>query len=341
MQRAAVDEHGHDRAAARVELGLDDHARRLGVRVGLELLDLGQQEDRLEQVVEVRLRLGRDVDEHRLAAPLLRLEAELRHLGADAVGLRALLVDLVDRDEDRHLGRLGVVDRLARLRLHAVVGRHHDHRDVGDLGAAGAHGGERLVARRVEEGDDLVAVVDLVGADVLRDAAGLAGRHLGLADRVEQRRLAVVDVAHDRHDRRARLEVLVGVVELRLGVDLVGRVDDLDLLVELVREHLDGVVGQRLGERGHLAELHQLLDDLGDRDAEVLGDVLDRRAGVDLDDVGLQDRDVLRHRLRVGAAPAPAAAPRRAPLGAAAGTAAGTAAGRRRARRCGARPASR
>ena len=53
LQRAALDEHGHDGAAARVELGLDDHAGRLGVRVGLELLDLGEQQDRLEQVVEV------------------------------------------------------------------------------------------------------------------------------------------------------------------------------------------------------------------------------------------------------------------------------------------------
>ena len=211
------------------------------------------------------MRLGGDVDEHRVAAPLLGLQAELRHLGAHAVGLGALLVDLVDRDEHRHLGGLRVVDRLAGLRLHAVVGRHHDDRDVGDLGAAGAHGGERLVARRVEERDRLVAVVDLVGADVLGDAAGLARGHLGLADRVEQRRLAVVDVAHDRHDRRAADEVLVGVLELRLGVDLVGRVDDLDLLVELVRDHLDGVVGERLGERRHLAQLHELLDHLGDR----------------------------------------------------------------------------
>ena len=322
LERAAVDEHGHDRAAARVELGLDDHARRLGVRVGLELLDLGQQQDRLQQLVEVGPGLRGDVHEHRLAAPLLRLEAELRHLRAHAVGLRALLVDLVDRDEDRHLGRLRVVDRLARLRLHAVVGRHHDHRDVGDLGAAGAHRREGLVARRVEEGDDLVAGrVDLVGADVLGDAAGLARGHLGLADRVEQRRLAVIDVAHDRDHGRAGLEVLGVVVEGRLRVLLVGDVDDLDLLVELVGEDLDRVVGQRLGERGHLPQLHQLLDDLGDRDAQVLGDVLDRRAGVDLDDVGLQDADVLRHRLRVGAAPAPAAAPRRAPRRAATGAA--------------------
>ena len=60
-------------------------------------------------------------------------------------------------------------------------------------------------------------------------------------------------------------EVLVGVLELGLGVGLVGRVDDLDLLVELVGEDLDRVVGQRLRERGHLAQAHQLLDDLGDR----------------------------------------------------------------------------
>ena len=57
-----------------------------------------------------------------------------------------------------------------------------------------------------------VAVVDLVGADVLGDAAGLARGDLGLADRVQQRGLAVVDVTHDGHDRRAPLEILFGVV---------------------------------------------------------------------------------------------------------------------------------
>ena len=44
----------------------------------------------------------------------------------------------------------------------------------------------------------------VVGADVLRDAAGFARRHLGAADVVQQRGLAVVDVAHDGDDRRAR-----------------------------------------------------------------------------------------------------------------------------------------
>ena len=99
-----------------------------------------------------------------------------------------------------------MVDRLDRLRHDAVVGRDDQDDDVGDLGAAGAHRGERGVARRIDEGDlAVLRLGHLVGADVLRDAAGFAGRDFGLADGVEQRRLAVVDVAHDGHDRRARL----------------------------------------------------------------------------------------------------------------------------------------
>ena len=72
------------------------------------------------------------------------------------------------------------------------------------LGAAGAHHRERFVTRRVEEHDAPAVDVDRVRADVLRDAAGFALGDLRLADRVEQRRLAVIDVAHDGDDRRAR-----------------------------------------------------------------------------------------------------------------------------------------
>ena len=209
--------------------------------------------------------LGAHVHELGLATPLGGLQAELGHLGAHALGLGALLVDLVHRHHDRHLGGARVVDRLLGLGLDAVVGGDHDHRQIGHARAAGAHRGERLVAGRVEEGDLLAAVVHLVGADVLGDAAGLPGHHLGLADRVQQRGLAVIDVAHDRDHGRAVDEVLLGVLEHRLDLDVVGRVHDLDLLVELLGQHPDRVVGQRLGERRHLPQRHQLLDHLGHR----------------------------------------------------------------------------
>ena len=56
----------------------------------------------------------------------------------------------------------------------------------------------------------------------------------GLADRVEQRRLAVVDVTHDRDDGRARGEILGLVVELDV-LDLVLGALDRDLAPELAR----------------------------------------------------------------------------------------------------------
>ena len=227
--------------------------------------------------------LGGDVDEDRRPAPLLGLQPELRQLGAHALGIGVGAVDLVDGDDDRHLGGLGVVDRLHRLRHDAVVGGDDEHDDVGDAAGAGAHGGERLMARRVEERDGAAVVADdrLVGADVLRDAAGLAGDDARLADRVEQARLAVVDVAHDRDDRRARDEILGRVVEGLLGRDLVGGARDRDLALELGADHLDGLVRERLRDADELAEAHHDLLDLRGRDAQCGREVLDRDAGAD------------------------------------------------------------
>ncbi len=150
--------------------------------------------------------------------PLFRNEAAIGKLLLHAIGIGLGLVDLVHGHDDRYFRGLGVIDGFERLRHHAVVGGNHDDDDVRDLGAAGTHAGKGFVARRIEE-DDLAArsrraflrEAYLVGADVLRDAAGFACRHVGLADRVEQRGLAVIDVAHDGDDGRARHFEFVGI----------------------------------------------------------------------------------------------------------------------------------
>ena len=126
-------------------------------------------------------------------------------------------------------------------------------------------------------------MIDLVGADVLGDAAGLAGGDLGLADGVEQRGLAVVDVAHDRDHGGALDKVLIGVVEDRVRDRLILGVNDLDFLAELGGQHLDRLVGQGLRQRLHFPERHELLHHLGHGHVQVLGDVLDGRSRVDLD----------------------------------------------------------
>ena len=95
----------------------------------------------------------RHLDDDRVAAPRLGDELVLGELGQHSLRIGVVLVDLVERHHDRHVGRLGVVDRLDGLRHDAVVGGDHQHDDVGDLGAAGTHLGERRVAGGVDERD--------------------------------------------------------------------------------------------------------------------------------------------------------------------------------------------
>ena len=59
------------------------------------------------------------------------------------------------------------------------------------------------------------SLLDAVGADVLRDAALFVRRHVDADDPVQQRRLAVVDVAEERDDRRPRLQLRRVVLLLR------------------------------------------------------------------------------------------------------------------------------
>ena len=152
-QRAALHQHGRDRSAAAVELGLDHGAFGGALRIGLEVENFGLQADHLEQLVDVGLLGGGHFHVDHIAAHRFDLDLVLQQIGAHAVGLGVRLVHLVDGDDDRNLGRLGVMDRFDRLRHDAVVGGDHQHDDVGDLGAAGTHGGEGSVAGRIDEGD--------------------------------------------------------------------------------------------------------------------------------------------------------------------------------------------
>ncbi|CAD5987479.1 protein of unknown function [Streptomyces sp. KY75] len=281
-QRSALDQDGRDGTTAAVEVGLDRNTLRVLLRVGPQVQrGVGGEDDGLQERLDVEALLGGDVDEHGVAAVLLGHQTELGELTAHLGRVGTLDVDLVDRDHDRHLGRLGVVQRLDRLGHHTVVGRHHEDRDVGRLRTTCTHGGERLVTRGVDEGDLAVLTVDLGGdlvrTDVLRDAAGLARDDVRLADRVQQSGLTVVDVTHDGHDRRTGDQGLFAALVLaeldvegleQLAVLLLGA-DDLQDVVHLVREKPERLVGDGLRRRDHLAEVHHHGDER-------------RRVGVDL-----------------------------------------------------------
>ena len=188
-----------------------------------------------------------------------------------------------------------MVDGLDRLGHDAVVSGHDEHGDIRDPRATSAHRGEGLVAGRVEEDDAAAVVGRLAGADVLGDAASLALRDRRLADRVEQARLAMVDVAHDRDDRRTldeRGRVLVleqrdrGRLD-RCRLDL--RLDGLgwpalrDREAELLGHEAGRVAVDGLVDRREDAALDELADDVRRVDADELGELLDGDGVGDLD----------------------------------------------------------
>ena len=274
MQRAALHQHGRDRPAAAVELRLDDDALRRAVGIGLQVEHLRLQQDRFQQLVEVGVLQRRDLDLERVAAHRFHHDLVAQQLGPDAARIGALLVDLVDRDDDRHAGGAGVIDRFHRLRHHAVVGGDDQDRDVGRLRAAGAHGGEGLVARRVDEGDLLAVLLDLIGADMLGDAAGLGGDDIGLADGVEKRGLAVVDVAHDGDDRRTRLQRLLGIGLVEKPLLDVGRGDAADVVAHLLGHDLRRVGVEHVGDLHQLAVFHQQADHVDGALRHAVGELL-------------------------------------------------------------------
>src|SRR6185437_8067167 len=95
----------------------------------------------------------------------------------------------------------------------------------------------------------------VIRADVLRDAARFTRDDVRLADVIEQRGLAVVDVTHDGDDGRTRDEIFRRVLlEQRLGIGGV-LVLEHGLETEFASDQLDLTEVESLIDRDHEAEV--------------------------------------------------------------------------------------
>ena len=97
---------------------------------------------------------------------------------------------------------------------------------------------------------------------MLGDAAGFARDHIGLPDGVQQRSLAVVDVAHDGDDRRARLERLRRIDLADEAFFDVFLRNALHRVAELRCDQLGRVGVDHVVDLQHLPLFHQELDDV-------------------------------------------------------------------------------
>ncbi len=130
-----------------------------------------------------------------------------------SVRICSRFIHLVDRNDDRYSRSLRVADGFDGLRHNAVVRRNYQYRNIRDMGSSGTHCRERFVTRCVQEYDLLSVDIYLRCTDVLGDAAGFGCRNICFSDCIKQRRLTVVNMAHNGDNRSTMLQVFFFVLE--------------------------------------------------------------------------------------------------------------------------------
>ena len=277
LERTALDQHGRHRTAALVETRLDNGSFGWARRIGLQIEQLGLQRDEIEQLVEIDVLGRRNFDLERFAAERFDLYLMLQQFAAHALRFGVRLIDFVDRHDHRDIGGARMGDRFRRLRHDAIVRGDDENDNVRDLGAARAHRGECRVTGGVDERYlRAVRPGDLIGANMLSDAAGLPGDDIGVPDRVEQRRLAMIDMTHDRHDRRAWHEMFAAVCRIEEPFLDIGLGDPFHGVTEFLGDELRRVGIDHIGDFRHLALFHQKFDDIDATLRHAAGEFLDR-----------------------------------------------------------------
>src|SRR5690606_35956204 len=275
-QRTVLYQYGCYRTAALVETRLNHYTAARRRRRGRELKQFRLQQYRFEQFVDTGPHLRRHRHERRITAPFLGNHIKCAEAVLDVVRVGLRLVDLVHRNHDRHASGFRMLDGFLGLRHHAIVGRDHQNHDIGRLGTTGTHGGERRVARGIEEGDHPALGFYVVGTDSLGNPPRLAHGDLGATDVVEQRGLAVVDVPHHGHDRRAgngvAFEPQVFGQLLFQGVVA----DQLDLVAQLFGDQLGSFLIQHLVDGYRRTHLEHELDDFRRLDRHLLRQIGNR-----------------------------------------------------------------
>ena len=135
------------------------------------------QRYRFQQFVHAFPGDRRDLLELHVTAPSFWHQILRRQLIGHAIRVSAFKIHLVDRNNDRHLRRLCVLNRFNRLRHHSVISSNHKNHDIGHFRTACTHRGKCRVSGRINKGDLTVFSRHAVGTDMLGDATGFARGH--------------------------------------------------------------------------------------------------------------------------------------------------------------------
>ena len=185
------------------------------------------------------------------------LKQTLTHL----LRICAFLIDLIDSNDHRHIGGLGMLNGFNRLRHQAVIGCHDQNYDIRYRGTALTHLRERFVPWGIEEGDDrAILCLYLIRANMLRDSASFASHNICTAQGVQKRCLTMVDMPHHGHDRRTGLHRFGRVYVFIMSDINVGIRHACDVVAKLFDEQFCGILVDGFVDRDGHAHLEKRLD---------------------------------------------------------------------------------
>jgi hypothetical protein len=89
----------------------------------------------------------------------------------------------------------------------AVIRCHNEDSNISCPGSAGTHVAESSVTGGVDKSDQMVLVLDLIGTDMLGNAAGFTRDNIGFSNGIKKGRFAMVNVPEDTDNRRTLFQL--------------------------------------------------------------------------------------------------------------------------------------
>src|SRR5579862_3062596 len=127
----------------------------------------------------------------------------LSELSVDNFWIEVRFVRFIEGNDNRDVGSLRLLKCFNRLCTHAFVTRDDEYDDIRDVSTSCSHGGKGFMARRIENRDVSDISMALESANVLCDGPCFACSEICFADRIDQARFTMIDVAHKGNDRRS------------------------------------------------------------------------------------------------------------------------------------------
>ena len=130
------------------------------------------------------------------------------------------------------------------------------------------------MARGVEEGQKIAILLNLIGADMLGNAAGFTGDHPRITDRIQKRGFPVINMAHNRDDWRTRLEIFRTINHLVNHILNIRIRNAHNFVTKLFYDQLSCILVDGLVLCHHHAHLHQRFHNIRDPLSHTIGQLL-------------------------------------------------------------------